>query len=94
MSYVYIVSIVRKTLFAYLSLRFTQSFNRPNLKMEVFTKKPSSATKDVISIIKEKFPGKCGIVYCLSRYLLHCITDAMIPPTEIIYKHCHSYIDV
>ncbi|XP_053405296.1 recQ-like DNA helicase BLM [Mercenaria mercenaria] len=46
---------------------FTSSFNRPNLKFEVRSKKPSTATNDIIKMIKEDFPGKCGIVYCLSR---------------------------
>ncbi|XP_060601355.1 recQ-like DNA helicase BLM [Ruditapes philippinarum] len=46
---------------------FTSSFNRPNLKFEVRPKKPSTATNDIIKMIKDDFPGKCGIVYCLSR---------------------------
>ncbi|XP_052240275.1 recQ-like DNA helicase BLM isoform X2 [Dreissena polymorpha] len=46
---------------------FTSSFNRPNLKFECRPKKPSTATNDIIKMIKDDFPGKCGIVYCLSR---------------------------
>lgn len=46
---------------------FTSSFNRPNLKFEIRPKKPSTATNDIIKMIKDDFSRKCGIVYCLSR---------------------------
>ncbi|XP_033749832.1 Bloom syndrome protein homolog isoform X2 [Pecten maximus] len=46
---------------------FVQSFNRPNLRLSVEPKKPSTLTADIIKLIKERFSGKCGIVYCLSR---------------------------
>ena len=49
---------------------FVQSFNRPNLKFRVEPKKPSTLTADITKLIKEQFPGKCGIVYCLSRSVL------------------------
>jgi superfamily II DNA helicase RecQ len=47
---------------------FVQSFNRTNLKLSVQPKKPK-ATVDLVTMIKNNFPGKCGIVYCLSRYV-------------------------
>lgn len=46
---------------------FMQSFNRPNLKYEVKPKKPKSLMNEVVALIKEKFSGLSGIVYCLSR---------------------------
>lgn len=52
--------------FFYVS--FVQSFNRPNLKFRVEPKKPSTLTADITKLIKEQFSGKCGIVYCLSRF--------------------------
>ncbi|XP_071171242.1 uncharacterized protein [Mytilus edulis] len=62
---------VRKDIIHQLGMRnpkwFVQSFNRPNLKFSVMPKKPSTLTADIIKNIKERFPGKCGIVYCLSR---------------------------
>lgn len=62
---------VRKDICHQLHMRdpkwFTSSFNRHNLKFEIRPKKPSTATNDIIKMIKEDFPGKCGIVYCLSR---------------------------
>ncbi|KAJ8304560.1 hypothetical protein KUTeg_018143, partial [Tegillarca granosa] len=46
---------------------YKKFFNRPNLKFRVLPKKPSTLTADVTKLIKEQFPNKCGIVYCLSR---------------------------
>ncbi|XP_052240276.1 recQ-like DNA helicase BLM isoform X1 [Dreissena polymorpha] len=46
---------------------FISSFNRPNLKFECRPKKTSTATNDIIKMIKTDFLDKCGIVYCLSR---------------------------
>lgn len=46
--------------------QFTQSFNRPNLSYEVLPK-----TKNIVNtfadLIKERYMGKSGIIYCLSR---------------------------
>jgi bloom syndrome protein len=47
--------------------RFLSSFNRPNLKYSVLPKKGKSVTKEIITLIKAKFPRDSGIVYCLSR---------------------------
>ncbi|WAQ98944.1 BLM-like protein [Mya arenaria] len=56
---------------------FTSSFNRSNLKFEVRPKKPSTATNDIIKMIKDDFPGKCGIVYCLSRKECDTTSEAL-----------------
>ena len=45
---------------------FLQSFNRPNLKFEV-KQKGDSTLNEIMGIIKEKFDGSAGIIYCLSR---------------------------
>lgn len=45
---------------------FIQSFNRPNLQFEVRTKS-KGCIGEICSLIKKKFPGQCGIIYCLSR---------------------------
>ncbi|GFN80529.1 Bloom syndrome protein homolog [Plakobranchus ocellatus] len=62
---------VRKDIIHQLSMTspkwFMQSFNRPNLKYTVQNKKPSTATADIIEIIKTKFGQDSGIIYCLSR---------------------------
>lgn len=47
--------------------RFTQSFNRINLKYIVLPKKPKKVVQDIISLISESFSGQSGIIYCLSR---------------------------
>lgn len=43
------------------------SFNRPNLKYIVSSKKGSSTANDIINLIKKKFAQVSGIIYCLSR---------------------------
>ena len=45
---------------------FIQSFNRPNLKFEVKPKKKESLD-EIATIIKTKYFGRAGIIYCLSR---------------------------
>ena len=45
---------------------FLQSFNRPNLKFEV-KQKSGNTLKEIFDIIKEKYFGRVGIIYCLSR---------------------------
>jgi len=44
-----------------------QSFNRPNLKYELKVKKQSSINDEIVTVIKQKFTGQSGIIYCLSR---------------------------
>ncbi|XP_014208205.1 Bloom syndrome protein homolog [Copidosoma floridanum] len=46
---------------------FMSSFNRPNLRYVVLSKKTKTTTDDIIALIKSNFKNDCGIVYCLSR---------------------------
>ncbi|CAH8552080.1 unnamed protein product [Schistosoma haematobium] len=46
---------------------FIQSFNRANLRFEVRPKKLKNCTKEIIDVIRNEFPKRSGIVYCLSR---------------------------
>ncbi|XP_058795106.1 recQ-like DNA helicase Blm [Phymastichus coffea] len=46
---------------------FISSFNRPNLRYTVITKKKKAACNQITEIIKKKFPKDCGIIYCISR---------------------------
>ena len=48
-------------------VRFMQSFNRPNLKYELKVKKAASINDEIVTLIKQKFTGQSGIIYCLSR---------------------------
>ncbi|KAL5414700.1 hypothetical protein PMIN03_013106 [Paraphaeosphaeria minitans] len=43
-----------------------QSFNRPNLSYSVLPK-AKNIVQNIADLLKSQFPGKCGIVYCLSR---------------------------
>ena len=45
---------------------FIQSFNRPNMKFEVRPKN-SGSLEEIAGIIKSKFFGRTGIIYCLAR---------------------------
>ncbi|XP_046959469.1 Bloom syndrome protein homolog isoform X2 [Vanessa cardui] len=46
---------------------FLCSFNRPNLSYEVLEKTPKDVNKDIIKVIRQRFSGLSGIVYCLWR---------------------------
>ncbi|XP_050362920.1 recQ-like DNA helicase Blm isoform X2 [Nymphalis io] len=44
---------------------FLWSFNRPNLSYEILQKTPKDVNKDIINVIRQRFAGMSGIVYCL-----------------------------
>lgn len=46
--------------------QFSQSFNRPNLSYEVLAKS-KGIINSIADLIKAKYRGKSGIIYCLSR---------------------------
>lgn len=46
--------------------QFSQSFNRPNLSYEVLAKS-KGIINNIAELIKAKYSGKSGIIYCLSR---------------------------
>ncbi|RAR07284.1 atp-dependent dna helicase [Stemphylium lycopersici] len=46
--------------------QFSQSFNRPNLSYEVLPK-AKGIIANIADLIKERYVGKSGIIYCLSR---------------------------
>ena len=47
-------------------MKFTQSFNRPNLRYSVL-KKSKIAEKDIVTFINTNYSGQCGIIYCFSK---------------------------
>ncbi|XP_077255988.1 Bloom syndrome helicase isoform X3 [Temnothorax americanus] len=46
---------------------FMSSFNRPNLRYSIISKKGKNCSDEVVAMIRTKFKNTCGIVYCLSR---------------------------
>jgi bloom syndrome protein len=46
--------------------QYSQSFNRPNLSYEVLPKS-KGVINSIAELIKERYTGKSGIIYCLSR---------------------------
>lgn len=65
--------------------RFVQSFNRMNLKYAVQPKKGKSCVTEIIGLIKSKFKGQSGIVYCLSRKECDKVGNMAV---EIIRLNC------
>ncbi|CAH0714963.1 unnamed protein product, partial [Brenthis ino] len=54
---------------------FLTSFNRPNLFYMILEKKSKSVNQDVVNVIRTKYAGKSGIVYCLSRKECETMAD-------------------
>lgn len=46
---------------------FIRSFNRPNIKYQVFPKNGKSVVSEIGELITRKFFKKSGIIYCLCR---------------------------
>ena len=46
--------------------RFTQSFNRPNLRYYVYPKK-GTVDMDIVAFVNSHYPKESGIIYCLSK---------------------------
>jgi bloom syndrome protein len=63
-------TLVRSDVVANLGIQgcrqFSQSFNRPNLSYEVVPK-AKGVIQNIADLIKERYMGKSGIIYCLSR---------------------------
>ena len=53
------------------------SFNRPNLRYIVLSKKGKNSTEEIIDLIKRSYRNDCGIVYCLSRKDCDSIASTM-----------------
>ena len=73
------------------SVCFFQSFNRPNLKLEVLEKTKNSIN-EIMNLIKTKFDCKSGIIYCLSRYESDQVTE-ILNNNGIKAKPYHAGID-
>jgi hypothetical protein len=48
-------------------LRFSQSFNRPNLRYVIEPKQHKVVTADIVAFIRAHYSGKSGIIYCFSK---------------------------
>lgn len=47
-------------------MKFTQSFNRPNLRYKLIPKTKNSLL-DIVSFINTRYAGQSGIIYCFSK---------------------------
>ena len=68
--------------------QFSQSFNRPNLSYEVLPKS-KGIINSIADLIKERYTGKSGIIYCLSRKSCEQVAQKL-SETGIRAYHYHA----
>jgi bloom syndrome protein len=68
---------------------FKQSFNRPNLRYQVFDKQ-KTVIADMVEIIKAKYQGKPGIIYCLARKSCESVAQKLRDQHGISAYHYHA----
>lgn len=56
--------------------QFSQSFNRPNLSYEVLPK-AKGVVNSIAELIQERYTGKSGIIYCLSRKSCESVAEKL-----------------
>ena len=61
------------------SLKFTQSFNRQNLRYFI-KQKSKSVMMDIVSFINSTYPSQSGIIYCLSKKTCETVTESLQVP--------------
>ncbi|KAK3329542.1 hypothetical protein B0H66DRAFT_597119 [Apodospora peruviana] len=71
---------------------FTQSFNRPNLYYAVDMKAKNHVDR-MGELIKDKYPGKTGIIYTLSRKSAESIAEKLRKNHDISAHHYHASIE-
>ncbi|KAF2121812.1 P-loop containing nucleoside triphosphate hydrolase protein [Lophiotrema nucula] len=87
--------LVQKDLMANLGIegcrKFSQSFNRPNLSYTVLPK-AKNAISTIAKLIKDKYAGKSGIVYCLARKTCEKVAE-QLSELGIKAHHYHAGMD-
>lgn len=73
-------------------LKFSQSFNRPNLRYCVY-KKSKSVELDIVSFISTYYHGKCGIIYCLSKKDCELMAEILQSKHRLSVSHYHAGMD-
>jgi len=69
---------------------FMQSFNRPNLQYEVQPKKPKLVLEEMAEIIRTKYAGATGIIYCLARKKCEEVATQLMKSHKIRAHHYHA----
>lgn len=81
---------IKKNLGIQDAVEFKSSFNRPNLYYEV-RRKTKDVDKDIIRFIKQ-YPGKSGIIYCLSRKRVEELAE-ILQANDIRAEAYHAGMD-
>ncbi len=81
---------IKKNLGIQDAAEFKSSFNRPNLYYEV-RRKTKDVDKDIIRFIKQ-YPGKSGIIYCLSRKRVEELAE-ILQANDIRAEAYHAGMD-
>lgn len=70
-------------------LKFSQSFNRSNLRYYVYPKQ-SDIELDIVSFINTYYAGKCGIIYCLSKKSCESVASNLEKKYKLKARHYHA----
>lgn len=69
-----------------------QSFNRTNLFYDVREKKGKQVMQDIYDFIQNKWYGKSGVIYCLSRKKCEEVAKELRERFGLKAKHYHAHL--
>jgi RecQ family ATP-dependent DNA helicase len=73
-------------------LEFAMSFNRPNLIYEVVPK-TRSIDEDIVKMIRERWKGRSGIIYCTSKKKCEDCAETLSKDFNISAKYYHAGLE-
>ncbi|KAL8160041.1 hypothetical protein V2J09_001578 [Rumex salicifolius] len=71
------------------ALVLERSFDRPNLTYEVFVK-TKAPLKQLSTLVKDRFKGSCGIIYCLSKNECVEVSTFLKKDCKVKAAHYHA----
>lgn len=73
-------------------ISLSQSFNRSNLFYDI-RKKDKNVEASIVSLIKQSYPGKSGIIYCLSKKQCEDLAMKLRTKHGISTEHYHAGLE-